>query len=126
MELSMEHYVVCQNCGERISTNFSYCSKCGAEQQLKENLPQLKIPEKEQHVPESDEIKLLRAEMDYLTSKLDSTDPENQKGIHWYETLKKQFDSGEIRLTEFDEALMQYLDWIEFRIPVIEEIIESS
>jgi len=27
----MEPYVMCQNCGEKISTNFSYCTKCGAE-----------------------------------------------------------------------------------------------
>lgn len=81
-----------------------------------------KTPEKEQRVPESDEIQMLRAEMDYLTSKLDSTDPENRKRINWYENRKKQFASGEIRLTEFEEALIQYFDWIEFHF--IEEINE--
>ncbi len=64
--------------------------------------------------------------MDYLTSRLDSTDPENRKWINWYENLKKKFDSGEISPTEFEEALMQYFDWIEFRIPVVKNIPQSS
>lgn len=35
----MELYVVCQNCGEKTSTNFSYCRKCGAKLSLMKKIP---------------------------------------------------------------------------------------
>ncbi|UCG89868.1 MAG: zinc ribbon domain-containing protein [Candidatus Heimdallarchaeota archaeon] len=36
----MEPYFMCQNCGEKTSTNFSYCRKCGAELSSVEKTPQ--------------------------------------------------------------------------------------
>ena len=38
--MNMEPYVVCKDCGEKTSTNFSYCRKCGAELALVKKMHQ--------------------------------------------------------------------------------------